>query len=408
MTKYSSIHLEKMNNTPGIYIIFNMKTYRLYVGKSKHLKQRALEHIKNLYSGQDNNKELQEEFSANTNTYYIGCLQELDSSEELDYFESLYYSAAQKWFNNKDMIYNIRQLDGKFSFSTSELNYAQSIISNAIINYKKSTDKYTYNRVIEENKLKDFISSDILSKSKSLKELYDNNELDFLMFGIAGDYVGDKSPQTIESILNEKTDYIKKHKKCLWVTSGPSLDVFNNYLSLFKSKYGDNKILYVLFKLTAHKYNSKNNEKSYIMYEDQNIYECTSPKKRTVKALVIKKFYNVEEDFNFEQFQNYYYKYNMPRKLKLSNKYELYSQNPGSTTLYPAILMTSIENQANKDIRDSLHFTENPYLLEEIKKRMPSTSDFPPCNENEHPTYYILAEVENYVSLQPKPQEKKC
>ena len=342
MTKYSSIHLEKMNNTPGIYIIFNMKTYRLYVGKSKHLKQRALEHIKNLYSGQDNNKELQEEFSANTNTYYIGCLQELDSSEELDYFESLYYSAAQKWFNNKDMIYNIRQLDGKFSFSTSELNYAQSIISNAIINYKKSTDKYTYNRVIEENKLKDFISSDILSKSKSLKELYDNNELDFLMFGIAGDYVGDKSPQTIESILNEKTDYIKKHKKCLWVTSGPSLDVFNNYLSLFKSKYGDNKILYVLFKLTAHKYNSKNNEKSYIMYEDQNIYECTSPKKRTVKALVIKKFYNVEEDFNFEQFQNYYYKYNMPRKLKLSNKYELYSQNPGSTSLYPAILMTSI------------------------------------------------------------------
>ena len=37
MAKHSVIYLEKMKNIPGIYVIFNMQTYSLYIGKSNCL-----------------------------------------------------------------------------------------------------------------------------------------------------------------------------------------------------------------------------------------------------------------------------------------------------------------------------------------------------------------------------------
>lgn len=74
------------------------------------------------------------------------------------------------------------------------------------------------------------------------------------MFGIAGDYIGTDSSQTIEEILKEKSCDILKNKKCLWATTGPALKIFEEYFSLFKSNYGESKKLYVLFKLTPYKY----------------------------------------------------------------------------------------------------------------------------------------------------------
>ena len=80
MAKHSVIYLEKMKNIPGIYVIFNMQTYSLYIGKSNCLRTRAIQHIQNLYYGVDNNSNLQNEFSNNANTYYIGCLKQLNTS----------------------------------------------------------------------------------------------------------------------------------------------------------------------------------------------------------------------------------------------------------------------------------------------------------------------------------------
>ena len=105
--------------------------------------------------------------------------------------------------------------------------------------FKKATDKFTYTKVIKEHNIKDFIDPDKLEnirlKSINIEKLYNNQELDFLMFGIAGDYIGTDSSQTIEEILKEKSCDILKNKKCLWATTGPALKIFEEYFSLFKS-----------------------------------------------------------------------------------------------------------------------------------------------------------------------------
>ena len=58
MAKHSVIYLEKMKNIPGIYVIFYLQTYILYIGKSNCLRTRAIQHIQNLYYGVDNNLSL--------------------------------------------------------------------------------------------------------------------------------------------------------------------------------------------------------------------------------------------------------------------------------------------------------------------------------------------------------------
>ena len=42
------------------------------------------------------------------------------------------------------------------------------------------------------------------------------------------------------------------------------------------------------------------------------------------------------------------------------------------------------------------------HTLDELEKTMPPTLDFPLCNTDDHPTYYLLAEVEDYVAVQPR------
>lgn len=422
MAKHSVIYLEKMKNIPGIYVIFNMQTYSLYIGKSNCLRTRAIQHIQNLYYGVDNNSNLQNEFSNNANTYYIGCLKQLNTSnsDDLSHFESLYYSAAKKWIEDtphqtNPQLYNICTLND--TFLSNELQFAQNDIVNALKRTKKATDKFTYTKVIKEHNIKDFIDPDKLEnirlKSINIEKLYNNQELDFLMFGIAGDYIGTDSSQTIEEILKEKSCDILKNKKCLWATTGPALKIFEEYFSLFKSNYGESKKLYVLFKLTPYKYDYINSLPASYFYEKNGIqYNCTVPQlkdspKKNFKALLIRNLYTVEEDFNFEQFeQKLYYKFNAPRSTR--GKYELQPKGSGQLTLISKISKSYILANVNNNIQNvPREFSLASYLIDELEKTMPPTLDFPFCNTDDHPTYYLLAEVEDYVAIQPCSSKSK-
>lgn len=405
--KKSVIYIEKLEHRPGIYIIFNLKSHMIYIGKATRLKERALQHVKNLYMSCDNNADLQEEFSVGTNNYYLGCLQELKSTDELDKWESIYYLAAIG-LCGKEKVYNKVCLNDEVN-QINEIEKAKKIVKSALERETKGTERYSYARY---SQMKDWIKTDIVEelglKSKSIRQLFENNEIDCLMFGKAGDYIGDGKHQTISDILSGKVNELKcieneMMKKCLWVTSGPTMQDFSKFYTFYKEKYGENKKLYVLFKLTINPYNrSDETDECYFWEKDGMKYYATSPKAKTVKALVIKNFYVVEEDFEFEQFAKMYYRYSKPAYNSSEKKYVLNSDNLSRMTLYPAVSKALILDKTNEDVRNALGFSEHPYLLEEFESKndIEQMSKFPICNEEEHPAYYILAEVEDYVILQ--------
>jgi hypothetical protein len=161
--------------------------------------------------------------------------------------------------------------------------------------------------------------------------------------------------------------------------------------------------MYVLFKLTINPYNNSKSESKKYFWENNGIkYYDTAPEANTVKALVIKNFYVVEENFQFEQLAKMYYRYSSPAYYSSTKRYILNSDSLSRSTLYPAVSNSSILDNSNNELRNNLGFSKHPYLLDEFKKRcaMYNGSVFPTCSEDEHPFYYILAEVENYVTLQ--------
>lgn len=138
----STIFVEKMEHVPGIYIIFNLKSKKAYIGKTEQLKQRALNHVRDLYFKCDSNKKLQDEFNEGGHRFYIGKLCELESAESLGEWESIYYLAACKvcGFEN---IYNEQKLNNAKN-RLEEIEKAKIEISNALSRKVKKTDGNTY------------------------------------------------------------------------------------------------------------------------------------------------------------------------------------------------------------------------------------------------------------------------
>lgn len=404
----SVIYIEKLEHKPGIYIIFNLKTQRIYIGQATRLKERALQHVKNLYLNCDDNASLREEFSGEANEYYLGCLCQLESTEYLDQWESIYYLAAIDLFD-REMVYNIRELNNEKN-QLDKIEKAKNVLKNALKRKTKGTEKYTNTRF---SKMKDWIETDVVEelglKTKSIKQMFENSELDFLLFAKAGDYIGDEKPQTISEILREKVcdlnrSEFKSTKRCLWATSGPRIGEFSEFYSLYKKKYGEQKKLYVLFKLTINAYSTSKEQKRYFWKKDGAVYTDTAPSSNTVKALVLNNFYVIEEDFEFEQFTKMYYRYARPAYHSTENKYMLNSDNTARQTLYPAVSKALIMDKVNEDIREALGFSgANSYLLDELQEKncIEHMKKFPDCNKEEHPFYFILAEVEDYVQLHP-------
>lgn len=384
-----------------------METQKIYIGKATRLKERALQHINNLFSNRDNNRNLQEEFSEGANKYYLGCLHQLSNTKYLDEWESIFYLATIELFG-QEKVYNKVKLTNEKN-QVERIEKAKDVVKKALVRKTQGKKKFTKTCCL---KIKDWIEKDDVEKlglkTKSIKQLFENAEINFLLFGKAGDYIGDKMPQTIYEILKEKVNDLKHNeyevtKRCLWATSGPKLDDFLEFQSLYKKKYGEKKKLYVLFKLTINAYSQSKERSHYFWKKDGVKYTDTAPIAKTVKALVLNNFYVVKEDFEFEQLQKMYYRYSpRPTYDKRENKYVLNSDNTARQTLYPAILKTLILDKTNEDIRVALGFSEDcSYLMKELKDNLSDQKiDFYTCNEEEQPFYYILAEVEDYVKLQ--------
>lgn len=255
-------------------------------------------------------------------------------------------------------------------------------------------------------------------QTKSLRQMYKNRELDWMMFGTIGEYIGDEQPQKIYEILQEKTQELttiesEPLKRCLWVTAGPKIENFRKFYTLFREKNRDNQKLYILFKITKNPYSRRYDQKGiYYKTIDGMKYTDTAPRnKKTVKALVLRKFFLVDENFDYEQLEDMYYYFERSAYDTSTGKGRL-NDIPQRLTVYPAILNTLIlnRNKETDDIRNALGFCDYPDLLNELQARQAVLKlennnteqrlEFPKCTENKQAAYYILAEVEDYVQLQ--------
>ncbi len=159
-----------------------------------------------------------------------------------------------------------------------KIGSAKTDIENALKREVKGTEKYTFARF---KSIKDWVPTELVErlqlKPVSLNRMFENGEIDFLMFGKAGDYIGENKPQTIPEILEEKVGDLAEKARCLWATSGPKMDIFSTFYSLFRKKYGEEKKLYVLFRLTINKYESMKPQKTYRWEKDGITYTDTAP-----------------------------------------------------------------------------------------------------------------------------------
>lgn len=425
------VYVEKLDNVPGIYVIYNKSKRGIYIGQAEHLKIRASEHVKYLFKNdKSGNVKLRNDFNDNIkDEYYIRPLKLLKKEDSLDYWESIFYCAANRYIKESEYqkLYNKVNLEKKLE----RINYKDKtdkekdiddaiVIINEVLNKKlnkKSMGKFTKDRYI----MQDWISEETISalglKRKNLKKMFDDKEIEFLLFSVAGDYIGKERTQSIDSILIEKNKDIRTKSKCLWVTSGPEIPVFKRFIKTFKDRY-DNKKLFALFKFTISKYNQDKLEEKHFYYEkDGVVYKGTGAirllennyKIYTCKAFLINKFYIVNEYFDFQELQEKYYRAINPTLYVRGNnaKYELNSDNWSRITSYPGVSKSLLIEEGNDDVKKLVGLLDKEYLLEELKERekINYVNTFPDC-EDEHAVYYVLAEIEDYVEAKSKKSEE--
>lgn len=407
------VYVEKFENRPGIYIIFNRRTHKIYIGKAKRMKERVLNHVKNLFWDKPDNANLQKDFNSRDDNYYCGCLQIIDNEEELDRWERIYYWRTCELYGRGKM-YNIQKLP-QIEISGKEKEEIDEVIKHALRRKTKGLEPYSISKLTKGG-CRDWIPEEVLNelgiKTRSIKEMFENHEIDFLMFGKAGDYIGKNRPDTISETLKKKIEELNKadneeNRRCLWATSGPEISSFKRWLSLYNNEYGGDKKVYVLFKLTVNKFDQNDEKKEKVLYAfyKGKKYEDTAPCKDNTykkKALVIKNFYAIKEDFRFEDLQDLYYKFDKARQYGSTKRYILNKNYFPQLSLYPAVLNSMILDDKNTRLRKELGFLDAPYLLDELRRERKiskSSFDFPECNKDDHPIYYLLAEVEDFIEI---------
>lgn len=403
----SKIYMEKMPHKSGIYMIYSKKSNSIYIGKAKDLFSRSYQHIKALFLGKDNTI-LNSDFFNKPDDFYILKLEYVEETS-LSIMEDIYYEAAKECIND-DLFFRLYNINKpisaiKINISDEKIKIASNIIKNKIKNLNSIAD---YSIFTEKNfKARDWLDSNIISdlslESVSLKEMFERGELEFLSFAKIGDYIGEDAPQTLSEILIEKhQDLNGDSHKCLWMIEGVALHYFNRYINTFKTKYGNNKKLYCLFKLTAQPYEDNDRKRKTYSYKTDGItLYGTGPgdTEKTIfkqkKGLLIKKFYTVKEDFNFEELQHKYYRTNII--CNSNNKIQENSDSMGKNSFFTFINKKLLFEEKNADIRKLVRLENENEIIESIRKSSKNPNVFPECNKEEHPTFYLLAEIENYV-----------
>lgn len=96
---------------PGIYKIKNNKDFRVYIGRTKHLKQRAEEHKKNFQAGRGNRK-IKKFIKENPDAVYtfdvLAMVQDIERAEEVFIKR---FDAVRFGFN---LVYNDYEIKLKF------------------------------------------------------------------------------------------------------------------------------------------------------------------------------------------------------------------------------------------------------------------------------------------------------
>ena len=419
----STIQVEKFEREPGIYIIFNKETDNVYIGKANDLKRRMEEHVRNLFLGCDNNRKLQKEFAEGGHNYRIGLLKvaPLDKTDE---YESVFFQAAERLYS-RECVYNSTNLYNA-NLSENQIQEACKIIEAAV--KRKTQNKGVYllktesvqdwieksNKEIAQEatkkiqKLSEFYGDDKQQRdakleSISLRKLYEEDKLDYIMIGVMGDYVGDGRAQTITDILSEKLADITYYEKCLWASAGPNIDDFKRF---YKCGVEGGKKIFALFPLTTAKYKNEKKSVSYIWKDiEGRVYSCTAPEQGShrYKGLVIKNIWTVEEDFPIYKLYDLYYRYEKPKYNKNNGERKL----PNDVQKCARQMQCVVSKKAilNDEALQKKLELQGDLLEEFIREKAPDkekASNFVKCSDGDHPIRYLLVEVLDYVWMEQK------
>ncbi len=435
----SKLFVEKLDCVPGIYVIFNRNTKGVYIGQAKDLKNRTTQHVRALFVNRDDNANLQKEFDEGGQSYRIALLQAVPEVSLLDYYESLYYQAAKKLLEvsggyEVSQVYNTMDLTDKMTPHESELAEAMQQLKKVLsrksfrkvqeyssavqvrLKLKQDWLGMSNEKIVEaaREKVKELVSQrgatltriteqdicvDQMEKNPpqletiSLRKLIEDEKLNYLIVGKMGDYVGEGSSQTFEEIMIEKLAEIACEGKCLWAAAGPTIQEAKRFRETYG--FGQEKKLYALFSMTTSQYKNDNPSKTYCWTDaDGKVYKDTAPAKKSgeFKALVIKRLWTVEEDFLVDDFYDQYYRYEV--KYEKDGQY-LLNNDVRNCSRQMQCVVSKKEILSNSKLQDELKLTGA--LLEEfIRTKNCSELTF---REGEHPVFYILAEVEDYVTV---------
>ena len=235
----------------------------------------------------------------------------------------------------------------------------------------------------------------------SLKELYEEGKLSFLFLGKVGGYSGG---QDFTDILIEKLADVAHYQKCLWFSSGPNIAKYHRNRDTFRKTFGDKRKIYVLFAPVTTKYQASEHE--YYSYLDNSrdlrLFDSGPRDSSERKALIIRKFFLVAEQFDKNKFYQLYYDaislddhhYTLPSPLEKcfhNTLLEAWSND--------AVLNNCSVQERLGFLTEDAHQESRRQRLEEWKQTRCETV-FPQFHVNtEGRAQYILAEVEDYIEL---------
>ncbi|MBQ6696278.1 MAG: GIY-YIG nuclease family protein [Lachnospiraceae bacterium] len=445
----SKLFVEKLDCVPGIYVIYNRDTKAVYIGQAKDLKNRTTQHVRALFVNKDDNANLQKEFDEGGQSYRIALLQTVSEGSLLDYYESLYYQAAKmllevsggyevsQVYNTMDLIDKMTPLEAELAEAMQQLKkvfhrkssrevqeYSSAVqvrlklkqdwlgMSNEkiVAAAREKVDELIFQREaastgITEQAMEQSISTHQMERLPkldpiSLQGLMKSGELNYLIVGKMGDYVGEGSSQTFEEIMIEKLAEIACEGKCLWAAAGPTIQEAKRFREMYG--FGQEKKLYALFSMTTSQYKNDNPSKTYCWTDaDGKVYKDTAPAKKSgeFKALVIKQFWTVEEDFLVDDFYDQYYRYEVKYN---GNQEYLLNSDVKNCSRQMQCVVSKKEILSNPKLQEELKLTGA--LLEEfIQTKSCGELTF---REGEHPVFYILAEVVDYVTVRLQQEEK--
>lgn len=402
----SRIFVEKFEREPGIYIIFNKETEKLYIGSACDLKRRAdVEHANNLRDETKNAfkmepPNLREEFRNSNYKYRIGLLKPLPYVSKIDEKEkTLRLWETVFWWAAKDAdkcIYNVncpvekKWAEKIYLENKKEIEEAKEDIA-AALNRKNENNGRWINM---DGTYQDFI--ELKLESRSLRDMYNEGKLDHLFIGRMGEYVGNNKHQKIEDIIIEKLEAIKDDGKCLWAGNGSNLDYYKDFINNFPEAKEN---LYALFSFTINKHDEdKMRIPCYGVYEGKK-YWGTVPEtthKGSYKGLILENFWIVKEKFDMNTFCNCYC--SCERATRFEDKYWKLPGINNSRQMQFSVSKRKIES--SREIQKYLRVDDR--ILKELNTNQYEEKlcrEFDASENEEHYSMYVLAEISDYVQI---------